>query len=89
MNIKKSYPIFFEKTVPYLICLIIPLLITGPFMADLILTVVSMMFIVYCFIKREFSHFNKLYFKIFLFFPYSFCSLMSLASFLTKYENQM
>ena len=79
MNIKKSYPIFFEKTVPYLICLIIPLLITGPFMADLILTVVSMMFIVYCFIKREFSHFNKLYFKIFLFF-YFICLLSTALS---------
>jgi O-antigen ligase len=74
MNIKNSYPLFFEKISPYLICSILPLLISGPFLPDLMLTIVSLMFVIYCFIKKNFFYFNNLYFKIFLLF-YFICLL--------------
>jgi O-antigen ligase len=74
MNIKNSYPLFFEKISPYLICSILPLLISGPFLPDLILTIVTLMFVINCFIKKNFSYFNNIYFKIFLLF-YFICVL--------------
>jgi O-antigen ligase len=54
-------------------------LITGPFLPDLLLTTVSLMFVTLCFLKKNFQYFNNFYFKIFLIF-YSVCILSSLLS---------
>jgi O-antigen ligase len=74
MRIKNSYSLFFEKISPYLICSMLPLLISGPFLPDLIVTVVALLFVINCFINKNFSYFNNIYFKIFLLF-YFICFL--------------
>lgn len=79
MSIKNSYSIFFEKISPYLICSILPLLISGPFLPDLIVTIIALLFVINCFINKNFSYFNNIYFKIFLLF-YFICVLSTILS---------
>ena len=69
----------FEKICSFFICFVILTLITGPFLPDLFLTTVSLMFVTFCYLKKNFQYFNNFYFKIFLIF-YSVCILSSLLS---------
>jgi len=59
-------PIFVEKIIKsklnYIIIFIPFLLITGPFLPDLILTISSIYFLICALIYREFSLFKKFYF---------------------------
>lgn len=55
------------------------LLITGPFLPDLVLTISSIYFLICAFIYKEFKLFRNKFFKIFLFF-YFICILSSLLS---------
>ena len=69
----------FEKIGSFFICLIILTLITGPFLPDFFLTIVSLMFLIFCLFKKNFQCFNNYYFKIFLLF-YFICILSSILS---------
>lgn len=63
----------------YAIILIPLLLVTGPFLPDLVLTISSIYFLICVFIYKEFKLFKNTFFKIFLFF-YFICILSSLLS---------
>ncbi len=52
----------------YLFCLIPFFLITGPFLSDLSVSLISLLFISYCFKKKNFSYFRNKYFLIFIIF---------------------
>ena len=51
-----------------LFCLLPIFLITGPFLPDLSVSVISLLFLTYCLKKKNFSYFNKKYFYFFLIF---------------------
>ena len=76
-------PAFEEKIINsklnYIIILIPFLLITGPFLPDLIVTISSLYFFVCTLIYKEFTLFKKFFFRIFLFF-YLICVISSLFS---------
>ena len=76
-------PTFVEKInkskLNYIIILIPFLLITGPFLPDLILTISSLYFFICALIYKEFTLFKKFFFKVFIFF-YFICVLSSLFS---------
>ena len=60
---------FFYYTCPvFLFCLIPFFLITGPFLSDLAISLISIIFLIYCFRKKNFSFFKNKSFFIFLFF---------------------
>ena len=49
-------------------CSVIPLLITGPFLSDLAVSLSGLLFLIYCTIERKWDHFNNSFFKLFLIF---------------------
>lgn len=75
-------PIFntlFAKLSSYLICMMPILLVSGPFLSDFFLSIISLIFIFYCYINKNFKYFRHFYFKLFIFF-YSICILATLFS---------
>ena len=44
------------------------LLITGPFLSDLSVSLISLLFVIYCIKERNFSYFNSKFFYFFLLF---------------------
>ena len=67
LNSKKEKLIFY--TVPIYLFSLIPLfLITGPFLSDFSVSLISLLFISYCIKKKNFSYFKNKYFYIFLCF---------------------
>jgi O-antigen ligase len=74
-----KYSYYFEKTQSVLLILLPFALITGPFIPDLFVTIISTIFIVKCFSERKIEYFNNIYFKYFLFF-YLFCLTSSIMS---------
>ena len=56
-----NFPVFLFSLIPFF-------LITGPFLSDLAISLISFLFIIYCFKKKKFSFFNNIYFYIFLIF---------------------
>lgn len=75
-NFKKYFFIFLS----YNICLIPFLLVTGPFLPDLSLSICSLSYIVYIIIKKEFSIFKNIFFIFFLIFYF----IIVLSSFLSE-----
>jgi len=63
----KEKLIFYNIPV-FLFCLIPIFLITGPFLSDLSISLISLIFLIYCFNKKNFSFFKEKYFYIFLIF---------------------
>ena len=57
------------KFLIYLSCLIVPLLVTGPFLADLLLSLLSLWFLYYIIKNKKYYVFKNIFFYIFL----SFC----------------
>jgi O-antigen ligase len=54
---------------PVLLFTLIPFfLITGPFLSDLSISLISILFLIYCYKKKNFSYFKNKYFYFFLFF---------------------
>jgi O-antigen ligase len=51
-----------------LFCLLPFFLITGPLLSDLSVSIINILFLTYCFKKKNFSYFKKNYFYIFLIF---------------------
>ena len=60
---------FVFYTIPIILFSLIPIfLITGPFLSDFSISLISLIFIVYCIKKKNFSFFKKKYFYFFLIF---------------------
>jgi hypothetical protein len=62
-----------EKTIflnlPVLLFLLLSFfLITGPFLSDLSISLISLIFLIYCTKKKKFLYFKNKYFYFFLFF---------------------
>ena len=74
-----KYPIYLEKIQSVLLVLIPLALITGPFLPDLFVTIVSIIFIIKCLSEKNIQYFNNIYFKYFLFF-YFMCLTSSILS---------
>ena len=75
-NSKKEKLIFYNFPV-FLFSLIPFLLITGPFLSDLAISLISLIFLIYCFRQNNFTYFKNIYFYIFLIF-WSYLILNSL-----------
>ncbi len=56
-----NFPIFLFSLIPFF-------LITGPFLSDLSISLVSILFLIYCLKERNFSYFKNKYFYFFLIF---------------------
>lgn len=56
-----NIPVFLFSLIPFF-------LITGPFLSDLSVSLISLLFLIYCFKKKNFSYFKHKYFYFFLFF---------------------
>ena len=56
-----TFPVFLFSLIPFF-------LITGPFLSDLSISLISLIFLIYCFKKKNFSYFNNKYFYILLIF---------------------
>ena len=70
---------FFEK-IPSALLILLPIsLITGPFISDLSISIIVIIFISKCLVDRNFSYFKNIYFKYFIAF-YFVCLLSSLIS---------
>lgn len=66
-NSKEEKFVFYN--IPVFLFSLIPLfLITGPFLSDLAISVISFLFIVFCYKKKNFFYFKNNYFYIFLLF---------------------
>jgi O-antigen ligase len=66
-NSEKEKLIFYNF--PVLLFTLIPfLLITGPFLSDFSISLISLLFLIYCFKKKNFSYFQNNYFYFFVFF---------------------
>ena len=74
-----KYPIYLEKIQSVLLVLIPFALITGPFLPDLFVTIISIIFIIKCLSEKNIQYFNNIYFKYFLFF-YFMCLTSSILS---------
>ena len=75
----KSKDFFFEK-IPGILLILLPLsLITGPFLPDLSISIIAIIFILRCFVEKNFNYFNNIYFKYFIVF-YFICLLSALIS---------
>ena len=60
-NSKKEKFIFYSLPV-LLFCLIPSFLVTGPFLSDLSISTISVLFLIYCLKKKDFSFFKNKYF---------------------------
>ena len=68
-----------KMNINFLIALIIPFLIWGPFFPDLVISLSSLLFLIYLFKKKKFNYFNNK--PIIIFFVFcSYCILISLFS---------
>jgi len=60
---------FLFYDIPIIVFSLIPFfLITGPFLSDLAISLISILFLIYCFKKKDFSFFNNKYFLFFSIF---------------------
>lgn len=51
-----------ENTLIILLCLIPPALLTGPFLPDFFLSLSSIIFLILCFVKKDFKYFKNIFF---------------------------
>ena len=49
-------------------CSVIPLLITGPFLSDLAVSLSGILFLIYCALEKKWNYFNNSFFKLFFIF---------------------
>ena len=69
MNFNSKQEKFIFYILPVFLFSLIPLfLITGPFLSDLAISIISILFLLYCLIKKKFDFFRNRYFYIFLIF---------------------
>ncbi len=60
-NFFYNLPVFLFSLIPFF-------LITGPLLSDLAISLISLLFLIYCFKKKNFSYFKNKFFYIFLIF---------------------
>ena len=75
-----NHKFFFEKLPSYIIILLPALLISGPFLSDLGVSIVSIIFLINSIKNNLYKYYNNIYFKIFLIF----CLIIVLSSLLSK-----
>ena len=69
MNFSSVKERLFFYHAPVILFSLIPFfLVTGPFLSDFSISVISLLFLIYCFKKKNFSFFKAKYFYVFLFF---------------------
>lgn len=69
MTLKNSLDNFFFLKLPILLFVLLPaLLITGPFLSDLAISLISIIFLINCWKNKNFSYFKNKYFYFFLIF---------------------
>lgn len=69
MQLEKNFDkLIFFKVPTYLFVFLPFFLITGPFLSDLALTFISLIFLIYCISKKDFSYLKNRYFYFFLIF---------------------
>ena len=69
MTFKSDREKFIFYNIPVFLFSLLPIfLITGPFLSDLSISLISVLFLIYCFNKKNFSFFKEKYFYIFLIF---------------------
>ena len=74
MKLNSTIEKFFFYKIPGILFSLIPFfLITGPFLSDLSISLISIIFLTYCFKNKNFSYFKNKYFYFFLFFWIYLC----------------
>ena len=69
MKFNSSNEKFVFFTIPIILFSLIPFfLITGPFLSDFSVSTISLLFLIYCYKKKNFTYFKHNYFYFFLFF---------------------
>ncbi len=69
MFFKSANEKFFFYIIPSVLFSILPFfLITGPFLSDVSISLISILFLIYCIKERDFSSFKNIYFYFFLIF---------------------
>tara|TARA_B100000963_G_C22633035_1_gene676002 strand:- start:1769 stop:3037 length:1269 start_codon:yes stop_codon:yes gene_type:complete len=69
MIFNSSLQKFIFYYIPVILFSLIPFfLITGPFLSDLSISLIAILFLIYCIKERNFSYFNNIYFYFFLIF---------------------
>ena len=58
----------FDKKICYLVYFLPMFLVAGPAIPDIIISILSILFIIYCVVHKEFNLFNNKFFKIYLIF---------------------
>jgi O-antigen ligase len=67
--------------ISFLCALQIPLLVSGPFLPDLMLSILSIYFLIFCIRNKYYEKFKNVYFLIFV----AFCSIITISSLLSDY----
>ena len=71
--------VLFNK-IPNLLLILLPFsVITGPFISDLSISIIAIIFLIKCIIEKNFIYFKNIYFRYFIFF-YFVCLISSLTS---------
>ena len=74
MIINNSFDnLIFYRLPSFLFCLLPVFLITGPFLSDLAVSLIAILFLIYCFKIKDFSSFKNKYFYFFLTFYIYLC----------------
>lgn len=69
MHFKTNKEYFFFYKIPIFLFSLLPFfLVTGPFLSDLSISLISIIFLIYCYKKKNFSYFKNKYFYFFLIF---------------------
>ena len=69
MNLISYKENFFFYKIPIILFSLLPLfLITGPLLSDLSISIISIIFLIYCFREKNFTFFQNKYFYFFLIF---------------------
>ena len=64
----KKYFSYYIKITSFLLYILPILIISGPFLPDLVISISCFYFLIINFIRKDFKYFNNLFFKIFLIF---------------------
>ena len=78
MNKTKNYNFF--QTISLVCALVVPLLVTGPFLSDLLISVMSLWFLYFSIHQKLYHKFFNLYFLFFL----AFCLVCIISSFFSE-----
>ena len=66
--VKSTEKFFFYKIPTYLFIFLPLTLISGPFLSDLSVSLIAILFLIYSFKRNEFEHFKNIFFYLFIIF---------------------